>query len=173
MTYENLTAFLNSGDFSGAFAGGILGVLIAIGIMFLIIFIIVIYVYTSYAWMIIARKLKYKREWLAWIPIANWAMVLQLGGYHWAWVFLALIPVLGWIALFIMLIVANWRIFERRNYPGWFSLSMIIPKVGGILYLVAIGFVAFKDKGRALVARKIVKKSARKLVKRKVRRKKR
>ncbi|MBU2562322.1 MAG: hypothetical protein KKF68_01545 [Nanoarchaeota archaeon] len=92
------------------------------------------------------KKLRYKKAWLAWIPVANISMMLQLGKFHWAWVFLILIPILGWIALFVLVIIATWRIFERRKYPGWFSLSMVIPEVGVILYLVAIGFVAWSDK---------------------------
>ena len=105
-----------------------------------------VYIYTSLAWMAIAQKLKYKRAWLAWIPIANFAMMLQLGKFHWAWVFLILIPIFGWIALFVLIIIATWRIFEKRKYPGWFSLSLVLPQVGPILYMVAIGFVAWKDR---------------------------
>lgn len=124
--------------------GGAIGALIAIGIIFAILIGIALYVYFAYAWMTIAKKLKHKNPWLAWIPFANFAMMLQLGGFHWAWVFTAFFPP----ALFVLLIIATWRIFERRNYPGWFSLAILIPKVGGILYLIAIGFVAWEDKGR-------------------------
>ena len=121
------------------------GILTGLGAIFFI-FIAAIYVYSSLAWYKIARKLKYKSPWIAWIPIANWAMILQLGGFHWAWIFLVLIPILGWIPLFVLCIIAHWRIFEKRKYPGWFSLSMIIPQIGGVLYLIAIGFVAWKDR---------------------------
>ena len=69
------------------FVGGVGGALVAIGIVFLIFFLVAVYVYHALAWMTIARKLKYKRAWLAWIPIANIAMILQLGGFHWAWYF--------------------------------------------------------------------------------------
>jgi len=109
-----------------------------------------LYVYTSLSWMTIGKKLKYKKSWLAWIPIANISMMLQLGGFHWAWVFLVLLPIIGWIPLFVMLIIATWRIFEKRKYPGWFSLSMIVPKIGGILYLVILGFVSWKDRKKPL-----------------------
>jgi len=122
------------------------GALIAAVGAFIFLFVAVIYVYSALAWSTIAKKLKYKRPWLAWIPFANMAMVLQLGGFRWEWVFLLVIPVLGWIALLVMVIIATWRIFEKRKYPGWFSLSMIIPKVGGILYLIVIGFVAWGKK---------------------------
>jgi hypothetical protein len=115
-------------------------------ITFLLIMLAGIYVYSSLAWMTIAKKLKYKKPWIAWIPIASTAMVLQLGGFRWEWIFLLLIPILGWIALFVLIIVATWRIFEKRKYPGWFSLSVLIPQAGGILYLIAIGFAAWGKK---------------------------
>ena len=129
-----------------AFAGGLVGSLVALGIMIVILFFAATYVYFAYAWMTIAKKMRYKKSWLAWIPFANFAMILQLGGFVWGWIFLLLIPILGWIAVFVLMIIAIWKIFEKRKYPGWFSLSLIIPKVGFVLYLIALGFVAWKDK---------------------------
>ena len=120
-----------------------LGVLASVGILMATILFIAIYVYFAMAWMTIAQKLKYKKAWLAWIPFANVSMILQLGGFHWAFVFLFLIPVFGWIVLFVLMIIATWRILEKRKYPGWFSLSMIVPRVGGILYAIVIGFAAW------------------------------
>ena len=128
------------------FAGWTLGALIALGIMIAILIFIGLYIYHSLAGMEIARKLKHKHPWLAWIPFANAAMILQLGKFHWAWVFLFLIPIAGWIALLVLGIISMWRIFEKRKYPGWFSLGIIIPKAGLILYLIAIGFGAWGKK---------------------------
>ena len=130
--------------------GGLIGGLIALGIITIIFLLISLYVYHSFSWMVIARKLKHKHPWLSWIPFASTALRLQLGGFHWAWVFLYLLPIVGWIALFVLLIISYWRVFEKRKYPGWFSLSMIIPKIGLVLYLTAIGFVAFKDRKKRL-----------------------
>jgi len=121
------------------------GVWAAIG-FFIGLILLAFYVYFSLAWYTIGKKLKYKKSWLAWIPIANISMILQMGGFHWAWIFLFLIPVFGWIALFVLMIIAHWRIFEKRKYPGWFSLSFVFPNVGGILYMVVIGFVAWSDR---------------------------
>ena len=129
--------------FMGDWMGGIF--FAGIGAL-MYITILAIYAYFSLAWMTIAREMKHKYSWLAWIPVANIAMILQLGGFHWAWVFLILIPIAGWLALLVMIIMATWKIFEKRRYPGWFSLSMIIPQIGGVLYLIAIGFVAWKKK---------------------------
>tara|TARA_Y100000310_G_scaffold338638_2_gene428835 strand:+ start:411 stop:845 length:435 start_codon:yes stop_codon:yes gene_type:complete len=131
---------------NAALPGAVAGVLLGLGILMALLFIAAFYVYTALAWMTIARKLKHKRPWLAWIPIVNISLILQLGKFHWAWVFLILIPVAGWIALFILSIIATWRIFEKRKYPGWFSLAPLVPKIGGLLYLIAIGFVAWADK---------------------------
>lgn len=104
------------------------------------------YIYFALAWMIIGKKLNYKYPWLAWIPIANMAMVLQLGGFAWPWIFLVFVPVLGWIALFVMGIIACWKVFEKRKYPGWLSLLVFIPKVGIVANAIVIGFVAWKDR---------------------------
>lgn len=162
-----------------ALTGGLLA-LFAGFFVFLVIFVLAIYVYNSLAWAAIGKKLKYKRPWLAWIPIANIAMIFQMGGFHWAWIFLAIIPIIGIIismvfmvlgklllayalmmllviipaiACGVMLLIATWRIFEKRKYPGWLALSpllSVIPFVGGfvatIAQLVIIGLVAWKNR---------------------------
>ena len=123
--------------------------LLALSAMMLVLM-LAVYVYFAWALMVIAKKLKYKRAWLAWIPFANIAMVLQLGGFHWAWVFLVLIPFAGWLAVYVLWLIATWRIFEKRKYPGWLSLVPILTMVpylsmlASIAYLIIIGFVAWK-----------------------------
>jgi len=135
--------FVTENPMIGGAAGG---AILAFVLLIAVLIGVGLYVYTALAWMTIAKKLKHPHPWLAWIPFANIAMILQLGGFHWALTFLLLIPILGWIAVFVLVIIATWKAFEKRKYPGWFSLAMIIPQVGGILYLIAIGFVAWKDK---------------------------
>ena len=136
--------------FLGGFLGGIAGIFIALGILIVLLLIAVIYVYHALAWLTIATKLKHKRPWLAWIPFASSAMRLQLGKFDWRWIFLVFIPILGWIALFVLLIISHWRIYEKRKYPGWFSLAQILPKIGGVLFLIIIGVVAWKDRKKML-----------------------
>src|SRR3989344_160436 len=135
---------------SNILVGGAISGLVALGILIATIIILGIYIYFAFAWKTIADKLRYKRSWLAWIPFANLAMILQIGKFHWAWIFLILIPILGWITLLVLLIIAQWRIFERRKYPGWFSLSTVIPQIGGVLYLIVIGLVAWQDRKKML-----------------------
>lgn len=147
MMYGNFLQDVPEG-LRGAFAGGMIGALITIGIAVAIVLLFAVYLYFSYTWMLIAKKLKYKKAWLAWIPIANISMILQLGGYHWAWVFLILLFIPGWIALLVLVIMSIWRVFEKRKYPGWLSLSLalaVVSRVGVALYLIVLGFVAFRD----------------------------
>ena len=127
-----------------AFLGAFLVFALIIGVAF--------YVYYALALSTIAKKLKYNKPWLAWIPFANISLVLILGGFHWALVFLLLIPVLGWIALAVIAIIATWRIYEKRNYPGWLALIPLagfIPILGwlvGVANLVILGLVAWADR---------------------------
>lgn len=157
MDCTNISQIMNITDISGCYkefaVGSMIGAVLLLGITIVALLLIGLYVYTSLAWMTIAKKLKYKKAWLAWIPIANISMILQLGKFHWAWVFLILIPILGWIALLVLIIISTWRIFEKRKYPGWLSLivllGMLTPRFDGIAviaYLVVIGLVAWKDK---------------------------
>ena len=128
--------------------------LIALGIAIAVVALAALYIYKSIVFMKIAKKLRYKNAWLAWIPFADFAMMLQLGNFHWAWIFLILIPILGWIALYVLFIIANWRIFEKCDYPGWFSLSLIIPKIGVVIYLITVGFIAWGSQKTKVTVRK-------------------
>ena len=119
-----------------------------------LLFVLAIYIYTSLALMAIAKKKKYKYPWLAWIPIANIAMILQLGGFHWALVFLILVPIVGMLAILILSIIATWRIYESLKYPGWLALVPLIGMIpfpaasflGMIASLVILGVVAWGKK---------------------------
>jgi hypothetical protein len=132
-------------------SAGMLGFLAGMIVLAIIVG-VALYVYMALALQTIGKKLKYKNPWLAWIPIANNAMLLELGGFHWAWIFLLLIPFAGWVAIAVLVIISLWKIFEKRNYPGWLALLpvlSVIPVVGifaGLAYLVVFGMVAWKDR---------------------------
>src|SRR3989344_8173513 len=137
-------------DYQNEVLAGVVGAALATFIIIAIIVFIAIYVYFAAAWYTIAKRMKHKKPWLAWIPFANIALWLQLGGFHWAWVFLVLIPIAGWIALGVLFIISNWKVFEKLKYPGWLSLSPLLGIIAGglgtIAYGVVIGFVAWKRK---------------------------
>jgi len=142
----SLEAALSECPYVGTIAGGAVGAIIAIGVFMILLFIAGLYIYRSFAWMAIAKKLKFDKAWLAWIPIANIAMVLHLGRIHWAWIFLIFIPILGWMALFVLFVISMWKVFEKAKQPGFYSLGIIIPEIGAVLYLIAIGVVAWSGK---------------------------
>ena len=148
---------------------GILGIAIGLLIAFFIVIGLALYIYQSLAWYSIAKKLKHKRPWLAWIPVANFFLlpVLAKKDVRWGWIILLpfvlmpfiLIPIvgpmiyfLGIIFVIIMAIVWTWDIFERRKFPGWLSLMpafMFIPIVNFfaiIAHLIIIGLVAWKNR---------------------------
>ena len=104
---------------------------------------IAVYIYSALALSTLGKKLGQNNLWLAWIPFINFILILQMGNFHWAWIFLLLIPFLGWIPLTIIGIVAFWRICEKRNYPGWLSLLTLLGSLPG---LIVLGVIAWKDR---------------------------
>jgi len=137
MAIENLAALDVLG---GALVGTLLVFLILIGIAS--------YVYTALAWSSIARKLKYKKHWLAWIPVANFFLIAILAKKKWQWGFIILVPIVN----MVFMILWNWNIYEQRKYPGWLALIPIlgfvpiINWVAAIANLVIIGLVAWADR---------------------------
>ncbi len=109
---------------------------------------LVVHVYQAIVLMSLANKLKYSKPWLAWIPIINLFMIPPLADYHWAFGFLLLVPFVN-VAYSCYFL---WKIYEKRNYPGWLSLVLIgafIPFINilaGIAQAIIIGIVAFVDR---------------------------
>jgi len=127
--------------------GSIIGLLAGLIVVIFLVS-IELYVYWSLVWMTIARKLKYKKPWLAWIPIAQIFLIPILAKKHWTWGFMFLVPIANVVFLFIW----TWNIFEQRKYPGWLALVPLlgfIPLVGllaSLAYLVILGLVAWSDR---------------------------
>ena len=158
----------------GFFGGTIAAIVIFFILMFVLLLVAINYVYFALAWQTIAKKLNYKRPWLAWIPFADKAMILQLGGFHWAWIFLILIPVFGWVTLGVMLIISIWDIFERREYAGWWIIISVLLAVfirfGSLFHIGLIGVVAWKDK-KIVKVKKVVNTNTRNKKKKKIKKK--
>lgn len=126
------------GSFFAMFAGAFIASLVVM---------IGLYVYYALVFQTIAKKLKFDKPWLAWIPIANLFLIPILAKKHWAWGFIFLVPIVNAVFYFIWM----WKIFELRKYPGWLCLTpllTIIPLIGVVFsigYLVLLGLVAWKD----------------------------
>lgn len=124
------------------------GALSAVTIMFLLALLIVLYVYSAYTLMIIAKKTKTKRPWLAWIPIANFYLVVKCANLNGWWTLILLASIIDWMGLGMLVIWGFsiwffWLICERRKYPGPLSLLMLIPGLG---HLIVLGILAWGKK---------------------------
>ena len=113
-------------------------------IFFMFLLFGLLYIYMAYALMTIADKTKTKDSWLAWIPIANLYLMTQIAKAEW-WTFIivlvaGLIP-LGFLVSWGIIIGWWWKIAERRGFPGWVSLLLLIP----IVNFIAIGVIAWND----------------------------
>lgn len=142
---------LGAGLLAGATSGVVIGI-IFFALFLLLVLVLALYVYTSLAWMTIAKKLgRGDVAWVMWIPLVNFGLILSLGGFHWAFVFLLLIPLLGWIPLIVLLFIAQWRIYERRGYYGLLALlpllDIFLGGIGSLASLIVLGFVAWNDDG--------------------------
>ena len=106
------------------------------------LFFIAIYIYGALALMAIAKKTKTANAWLAWIPLANVYLIIQIAGQEWWQIFallLYLIPVIGGIAFLAVTAFWFWKISEEVKKPGWLGILMIIPGVN----LVVLGILAW------------------------------
>jgi hypothetical protein len=96
------------------------------GVMFLVF--AVFYVYFALALQTIAKKTNTENAWLAWIPIANVILMLNVA---------KLIPIVS-IVIFIIVWMA---IAEARGKPGWWGILLIVPVVG----IIVPGYLAWSD----------------------------
>lgn len=137
---------LTTGDFAA------LGALAAGFAVFMLILALASYIYFALVYFTLARKLNTEPAWLAWVPIANIYLVWKMSGAP-TWsiillvvgIFASIIPFIGWILAFApmaMMIFWMWLIAEKRKYPGWISLLLLIP----IANFVVPGVIAWVDR---------------------------
>jgi uncharacterized protein DUF5684 len=104
--------------------------------IFCIIF-LVAYVYHALALQTIATKTSTENGWLAWIPIANLILMLNIGKKPIWWIILFFIPLVG----FVMLVLVWMGIAEARNKPNWWGILIIVPVVN----IIVPGYLAWSD----------------------------
>jgi hypothetical protein len=101
------------------------------------VFVAIGYVYVSLALMTIAQKTNTANGWLAWIPIANIVLALNIAKKPLWWIILLLIPIVN----IIMFIIVWMGIAEARNKPSWWGILLIVPIIG----LIVPGYLAWSD----------------------------
>lgn len=96
-----------------------------------------VYVYMALALMTIANKTNTQNAWLAWIPIANIILMLNIARKPLWWILLMLLPLVNLvIAILVWMAIA-----EARHKPNWWGILMIVPVVN----LIVPGYLAWAD----------------------------
>jgi hypothetical protein len=104
---------------------------------FFFVIIVVLYVYLALALQTIATKTNTENPWLAWIPIANLFLMLNIAKKPLWWLILLFIPIVS-----IVVAILVWMgVAEARGKPNWWGILLIVPVVG----LIVPGYLAWSD----------------------------
>jgi hypothetical protein len=113
------------------------GAAAAIGILFAVIALLSLafYIYAAVCLQVIAKKTNTANGWLAWIPIANVVLMLNIAQKPVWWLLLLLIPVLN-----IVIAVIVWmQIAKARAKAEWWGVMVVVP----VMNFIAPGYLAF------------------------------
>jgi len=118
-------------------AAGTAGLMAAMAgmLIFFLIFGLAMYIYTSLALQTIAKKTNTENAWMAWIPIINILLMLNIAKKPLWWIILCLIPLVN----IVILIIVWMAIAEARKKPNWWGILMIVPVVN----LIVPGYLAW------------------------------
>jgi hypothetical protein len=119
----------SDGTMPALFAGGM--------ILFFLIFAAALYVYFALALSAIATKTNTENPWLAWIPIANVILMLNVAKKPIWWILLFLIPLVN----IVVSIIVWMEVAKARGKPDWWGILTIVPIVG----IAVPGYLAWAD----------------------------
>lgn len=105
--------------------------------MFVWASILVGYIYMALALQTIATKTSTANGWLAWVPIANIVLMLNIAKKPLWWILLFLIPLVN-IVIAIMVWMA---VAEARHKPNWWGILTIVPLVN----VIVPGYLAWSE----------------------------
>jgi hypothetical protein len=104
---------------------------------FFLILMLAMYVYMALALQTIATKTNTENPWLAWIPIINLVLLLNIAKKPIWWFILFLIPLVG----IVVGIIVWMAVAEARGKPNWWGILLIVPLVG----IIVPGYLAWSD----------------------------
>jgi len=94
-----------------------------------------IYVYCALAFMTIASKTGTENAWMAWVPILNLWLMVQIAQKEAWWLILFFIPMVNVGAA----VVVTMAIAERVGKPSWWGILTVVPVVN----LIVPGYLAW------------------------------
>ena len=128
-------AFAQDTDIRRVPTGGLLAMTGFLVVCFVLT--LVMYVYMALALQTIATKTNTENAWLAWIPIVNIILMLNVAKKPIWWFILFLIPLVN-----VVIAILVWMgVAEARNKPNWWGILLIIPVVG----IIVPGYLAWSD----------------------------
>ena len=112
------------------------------GAVMLVLFVVfaALYVYLALALFTIAKKTNTENAWLAWIPIANIVLMLNIAKKPIWWIIFFIVPILN-IAGIVFAVLIWMAIAEARGKPSWWGILVIVPFVN----LIVPGYLAWAD----------------------------
>jgi len=129
MSASAVFAQSSDGEIPAALSGGLLFFTLVCGLAF--------YVYLALALQTIANKTGTPNAWLAWIPIGNLILMLNVAKKPSWWFLLFLIPLVN----LIMAIIVWMGVAEAVGKPNWWGIIMIVP----LANLFVPGYLAWAD----------------------------
>lgn len=98
---------------------------------------LIIYAYFAICLMKIAKKTGTDNAWMAWLPILNFFLMVNVSGKSLWWFLLLFIPIVN----IIILVIIWMAIAKRLGKPEWLGILMIVP----IANLIVPGYLAFSS----------------------------
>jgi hypothetical protein len=109
------------------------GIALLVGLVIVVGF----YIYMALALQTIATKTGTADTWLAWIPIINLVLLLNVAKKPIWWIVLFLIP----IANLVVIVIVWMAVAQARRKPDWLGILMIVPLANFIIP----GYLAWSD----------------------------
>ena len=93
------------------------------------------YIWIALCLYIIAKKTNTENPWMAWVPILNMWLMVQIAQKEAWWMILFFVPIAGVVAS----VVVTMAIAERVGKPSWWGILTIVPGVN----LIVPGYLAW------------------------------
>lgn len=93
------------------------------------------YIYFSLALQTIARETNVKDAWLAWIPLVNIVLMLNIAKKPVWWIILFFVPLIN----LVITVVVWMAIAKARQKPGWLGILILVP----LMNLIVPGYLAW------------------------------
>jgi len=125
---------------------------------YIMAFFLVLYLYSSYAYYVIAKRTNTEHAWLAWVPFfGKPVLTSKTSSKHWWPVILLFAIFLVYIDNIIIILIGislatvgsvyffiwRWKTLEEVGRPGWWVLLLLVPLFGIIIFAILLGVASW------------------------------